>query len=150
MAENGRVRTGGADPTSKTDAGDKAGGTLAAKPDGAAVAVDPAAVEGSGLKPEAQMEAKVESKVEAKSDAKDEAKPDAAAASSETPAAEGDDGAAPAANAADMMDGVPGMGGPGARRGTGAGAPPPPKYEPTAWGRYAKVLLSSSEFLFIN
>ena len=24
------------------------------------------------------------------------------------------------------------------------------KYEPTAWGRYAKVLLSSSEFLFIN
>lgn len=24
------------------------------------------------------------------------------------------------------------------------------KYEPTAWGRYAKILLSSSEFLFIN
>ena len=24
------------------------------------------------------------------------------------------------------------------------------KYEPTAWGRYAKVLFSSSEFLFIN
>ena len=23
-------------------------------------------------------------------------------------------------------------------------------YEPTAWGRYAKVLFSSSEFLFIN
>ncbi len=36
------------------------------------------------------------------------------------------------------------------RRGAGAAAPPPVKYEPTAWGRYAKVLLSSSEFLFIN
>jgi len=45
-----------------------------------------------------------------------------------------------------MMDGVPGMGG---RRGQGTGAPPV-KYEPTVWGRYAKVLLSSSEFLFIN
>jgi hypothetical protein len=27
---------------------------------------------------------------------------------------------------------------------------PPVKYEPTAWGRYVKVLLSSSEFVFIN
>jgi cytochrome c553 len=41
------------------------------------------------------------------------------------------------------------MGGMG-RRGPGPGAPPVAKYEPTAWGRYAKVLLSSSEFLFIN
>ena len=41
------------------------------------------------------------------------------------------------------------MGGMG-RRGGGPAGPPPPKYEPTAWGRYAKVLLSSSEFLFIN
>ena len=24
------------------------------------------------------------------------------------------------------------------------------KYEPSAWGRYAKVLISSSEFMFIN
>ena len=24
------------------------------------------------------------------------------------------------------------------------------KYEPTVWGRYAKMLLSSTEFLFIN
>jgi hypothetical protein len=24
------------------------------------------------------------------------------------------------------------------------------KYEPTVWGRYAKVLLSSTEFIFIN
>jgi hypothetical protein len=41
-----------------------------------------------------------------------------------------------------------GMG--GGRRGPGAGRPPEVKYEPTAWGRYAKVLLSSSEFFFIN
>jgi hypothetical protein len=42
-----------------------------------------------------------------------------------------------------MMAGVPG------RRG----GPPKPveiKYEPTTWGRYAKLLLSSSEFIFIN
>ena len=43
---------------------------------------------------------------------------------------------------------VPRLG--GGRRGAGPGAPPPVKYEPTAWGRYAKVLFSSSEFLFIN
>jgi hypothetical protein len=36
------------------------------------------------------------------------------------------------------------------RRGPGGEGPPPVKYEPTVWGRYAKVLLSSSEFLFIN
>jgi hypothetical protein len=41
------------------------------------------------------------------------------------------------------------MGGMG-RRGPGREGPPPVKYEPTVWGRYAKVLLSSSEFLFIN
>lgn len=46
-----------------------------------------------------------------------------------------------------MMGGMP-MGGAG-RKGQAAG-PPPVKYEPTVWGRYAKVLLSSSEFLFIN
>jgi len=39
-----------------------------------------------------------------------------------------------------------GMGG----RGRGAAATPEVKYEPTAWGRYIKVLLSSSEFVFIN
>jgi hypothetical protein len=43
-----------------------------------------------------------------------------------------------------------GMGAFGGRRGAGPGKPPEVKYEPTAWGRYAKVLLSSSEFLFIN
>jgi hypothetical protein len=41
------------------------------------------------------------------------------------------------------------MGGVNGRRGGGRGAPEI-KYEPSAWGRYAKVLLSSSEFLFIN
>jgi hypothetical protein len=46
-----------------------------------------------------------------------------------------------------MMDGVPGMGG---RRGNRPGAPADVKYDPTAWGRYAKILLSSTEFLFIN
>jgi mono/diheme cytochrome c family protein len=46
-----------------------------------------------------------------------------------------------------MFAGVPGMGG---RRGNGPGAPVEIKYDPTAWGRYAKILLSSSEFLFIN
>jgi hypothetical protein len=47
-----------------------------------------------------------------------------------------------------MMGGMGGFG-MGGRRG---GAPPPPevKYEATAWGRYAKILLSSTEFLFIN
>jgi hypothetical protein len=42
------------------------------------------------------------------------------------------------------------MGGMGGRRGAGPAAPATVKYEPTAWGRYAKVLFSSSEFLFIN
>jgi hypothetical protein len=49
-----------------------------------------------------------------------------------------------------MADGGMGMGGgPGGKRGQPASAPPV-KYEATVWGRYAKVLLSSSEFLFIN
>ncbi len=38
-----------------------------------------------------------------------------------------------------------GMGGRGGR-----GGPSQVKYDPTAWGRFAKILLSSSEFLFIN
>jgi hypothetical protein len=69
-------------------------------------------------------------------------------------------GAEPAANGAaaanlaaapmgmGMMGGMGGFG--GGRRGGGPAAPPPVKYEPSAWGRYAKVLFSSSEFLFIN
>jgi len=43
-----------------------------------------------------------------------------------------------------MMAGVP-----GARKG-GPAKPAEIKYEPTVWGRYAKLLLSSSEFIFIN
>jgi len=46
--------------------------------------------------------------------------------------------------------GMGGMGGPGGRRGGGPAVPTTVKYEPTAWGRYVKVLFSSSEFLFIN
>jgi hypothetical protein len=60
----------------------------------------------------------------------------------------------PDANPAAAADALLGMGmmggfGGGPRRG-GPGGPPPVKYEATVWGRYAKVLLSSSEFLFIN
>ena len=40
------------------------------------------------------------------------------------------------------------MGGMG-RRGANAAAPEI-KYDATVWGRYAKILYSSSEFLFIN
>jgi hypothetical protein len=47
-----------------------------------------------------------------------------------------------------MMGGMGGFG--GGRRGAGPAVPTTVKYEPSAWGRYAKVLFSSSEFLFIN
>ena len=43
-----------------------------------------------------------------------------------------------------------GMGMMGGMRRGGAPEDKPVVYEPTIWGRYAKVLLSSSEFLFIN
>jgi hypothetical protein len=49
-----------------------------------------------------------------------------------------------------MMGGMGGFGVPGGGRRGGAARPVEVKYEPTAWGRYAKVLLSSSEFCFIN
>jgi hypothetical protein len=77
------------------------------------------------------------------------AKPDPAAEMPEEMPAEGG-GAGAAAAAPAMGQGMmAGMGAMGGRRG---GPPPPPqvKYEATAWGRYAKVLLSSSEFLFVN
>lgn len=77
------------------------------------------------------------------------AKPDTegAAAGGENAAAGGNtaDGGAQAGGMGMGM--MAGMGGRGGRGGRGA---PEVKYEPTAWGRYAKVLLSSSEFLFIN
>jgi uncharacterized membrane protein YgcG len=63
----------------------------------------------------------------------------------ETEAAAGADGDTPAQSAMGM-----GMfGGMGGRGGRGAAAPET-KYEATAWGRYIKVLLSASEFVFIN
>jgi hypothetical protein len=55
--------------------------------------------------------------------------------------------AADAAAATPMGAGM--MGGMGGRRGQGGG-PAEVKYDATVWGRYAKVLFSSSEFLFIN
>jgi hypothetical protein len=54
------------------------------------------------------------------------------------------DGAAPA-NGGMGMGMMGGMG----RRG-GQAAAPEVKYDATVWGRYAKILFSSSEFLFIN
>jgi chemotaxis protein histidine kinase CheA len=76
-----------------------------------------------------------------KSDAP-EAEPDAAA---DTPATEGEEAAANpnAEMGMGMMAGVP-----GAKRGPAK--PAEIKYQPTVWGRYAKLLLSSTEFLFIN
>lgn len=43
-----------------------------------------------------------------------------------------------------------GFGGPGGGRGRGGARPVEVKYEASAWGRYAKVLLSSTEFIFVN
>jgi cytochrome c553 len=75
--------------------------------------------------------------------------PDAPDAGETMPA----EGEAAAAAAATPMGGGPMgagmMGGMGGRRGAG-GAAPEIKYDATVWGRYAKVLFSSSEFLFIN
>ncbi len=80
-----------------------------------------------------------------------DAKPEAAAEMpAETPAATAEGGAGAGAGNAAMGAGMMGgMGGFGGRRG-GPAPPPEVKYEATAWGRYAKVLLSSTEFLFIN
>lgn len=77
------------------------------------------------------------------------AKP-AAEAAEDVPAAEGGTGAAEA-----MPMGMGMMGGvmpeaTAASKKDGKPDAAETKYEPTAWGRYAKVLLSSSEFLFIN
>ncbi|HEY4085288.1 MAG TPA: PSD1 and planctomycete cytochrome C domain-containing protein [Bryobacteraceae bacterium] len=48
-----------------------------------------------------------------------------------------------------MMAGVPGAMGGGGRRG-GNAPTVDVKYDATAWGRYCKIILSSTEFLFIN
>ncbi|MBL8209733.1 MAG: PSD1 domain-containing protein [Bryobacterales bacterium] len=58
--------------------------------------------------------------------------------------------AAPEAAAAPMMAGMGGGFFGGATRDRVQPPPPPIRYDATAWGRYTKVLLSSSEFLFIN
>lgn len=79
-----------------------------------------------------------------------EGAPNAVAAKAEMPAAED---AAPAAADAPppaMGDNPFGMGMMGGMRGGPAREEKPAVYEPSIWGRYAKVLLSSSEFLFIN
>jgi hypothetical protein len=60
---------------------------------------------------------------------------------------EGGEGAAAEGAAPPMGMGM--MGGMGGRGGRGGGATEV-KYEATAWGRYIKVLLSASEFVFIN
>jgi hypothetical protein len=52
----------------------------------------------------------------------------------------------PAEEPSGMMDGVAGFGG----RGGAARPAGTPQYDATPMGRYAKVLLSSSEFMFIN
>ena len=62
---------------------------------------------------------------------------------------EGGEGAAAAAEGGAAPMGMGMMGGMGGRGGRGGGAPEV-KYEATAWGRYIKVLLSASEFVFIN
>ena len=60
-----------------------------------------------------------------------------------TPAAD-DETTPPPAGA--MMAGIPGYDRPGPKKP----AAPTPKYTATPWGRYAKILLSSSEFLYID
>jgi len=75
----------------------------------------------------------------------DAAKPDTAPAADVAP--EGGAGAGGAG--AGMPMGMGMMGGMGGRGGRG-GKPAEVKYDPTAWGRYAKVLFSASEFFFIN
>jgi hypothetical protein len=76
----------------------------------------------------------------------DAAKPDA------TAVADGGAGEAATPIGMGMMGGMGGFGGFGAggRRGAGPARPAEVKYDATAWGRYVKVLLSSSEFFFIN
>ena len=100
-------------------------------------------------KPKAEPKDKVgvDPKDKSGGDAKDN--PDAAAdaaspAEAETPT----EGEVPAPDATMGMGMMAGMGGPG-RKGQ-APAKAGVKYEPSVWGRYAKVLLSSTEFIFIN
>jgi len=100
-------------------------------------------------KPDAKSEAKAEDKSKDKADG---AVSEPAAASDAAPPAdaeastEGETAAVPNPEAAMGMGMMAGMGG---RKGQGS-PKPEIKYEASVWGRYAKVLLSSTEFIFIN
>ena len=96
----------------------------------------------AGRKPHA-TEGEADPHPETTSPISDLAKPEPAANGILADAAPGGEvGPAEAAMGMGMMGGM-------GRRGV---VPPAPevKYEATAWGRYVKVLLSSSEFMFIN
>jgi hypothetical protein len=118
--------------------------TSEVKPEGSGATAEVAPAE---IAATTEMAAKVDAKPEAKAEVKADAKPEAAKAEGEAPMPlEAAAAAAPDPDA-DMGNGM--MGGVNGRRGGARGAAEI-KYEPSAWGRYAKVLLSSSEFLFIN
>jgi hypothetical protein len=87
------------------------------------------------------------------------AKAEGAPAKADGVSAKADGDAEPdAAGDASLTEGSEAPADPNAAMGMGMmagmpGAPPKPKefkYQPTVWGRYAKLLLSSTEFLFIN
>ncbi|HTA45996.1 MAG TPA: PSD1 and planctomycete cytochrome C domain-containing protein [Bryobacteraceae bacterium] len=86
----------------------------------------------------------------------DKAKPEAAKAEEPEKTAEADAEPAPAEDAAAMPAdpnagmGMGMMGGMNNGRRGGPAKPAEIKYEPTVWGRYAKLLLSSTEFIFVN
>ncbi|HEY3840229.1 MAG TPA: PSD1 and planctomycete cytochrome C domain-containing protein [Bryobacteraceae bacterium] len=84
-------------------------------------------------------------KSEEKAPKAESAKDDPPAADTQTPEAD-----ANAGMGMGMMAGMPGFGGFGNRRGNGPPKPVEVKYDPTVWGRYAKILISSTEFIFIN
>ena len=88
---------------------------------------------------------KPKEKPEDKSEKTDAAASDAAALADAEPPSEGEAAPPEAAMGMGMMAGMYGHG--------HKGEQPPKaevKYEPSVWGRYAKVLLSSTEFVFIN
>ncbi len=122
----------------KKGRGRKPGGEKAgAKPD-ADSATKP------GDKPDAKLEAKPEM---AKAENPEKA-PEAEADTSAPPPAPDEATAMPVGANTGMGMGM--MGGMGNGRRGGAAKPVEIKYEPTVWGRYAKLLLSSTEFIFVN
>ncbi len=135
--------------------------TDAAKPDGKALAEKALAekdvkTEGDKLP---EVNAKADPAVKAKEDAGVEGAPQGGLndqGGGQIPEAIAGQEAEPTPMGMGMMQGMGGMGGGmfggmgGGRRGQRPGAPADVKYEATAWGRYAKILLSSSEFMFIN